>query len=117
MPRVRAVDDLEGVANRLKASLEAARHATTEMKALAGSPEALAGAVSYLRLIVDLAGGWMLAKGAVAASRRMHEDAADDEWLRGKITLARFFADQVLTASAGLAEAALAGAGDLKIAL
>ncbi len=52
----------------------------------------LAGATAYLKLMGDTTGGWMLAKGALAASRR----DTDDAHRRTKIALAHIFAESVL---------------------
>ena len=72
---------------------------------------ALAGATAYLKLLGDLTGGWMLAKGALAASKQTDDDA--DQWWQTRIGLARVFAEQVLAQTPGLAAGVTAGAIDL----
>jgi len=75
-----------------------------------------AGATAYLKLMGDVVGGWMLAKGALAASRRLADGEGPRDWLQAKIALARLYADQVLSQAPGLAEAVAAGDADLKAA-
>jgi alkylation response protein AidB-like acyl-CoA dehydrogenase len=66
---------------------------------------ALAGASPYLALFGTVAGGWSLARQAQAAARRLaaEEGDIDRQHLDGKIAVARFFADNLLPAAAGLA--------------
>ena len=70
---------------------------------LASNPEAaMAGAAPYLRLFGLAAGGTYLARGALLAVREGgHAD---------KIALARFFAENLMTASGGLKETVIGGA-------
>jgi hypothetical protein len=97
---------LADVSARLDAGVKAVETATAWIAPRRGAPDALAGATAYLRLVGDVVGGWMLAKGALAAAGgpEAHRRAA----------LARTYADQVLTGAPGLAEAATAGAGALE---
>jgi alkylation response protein AidB-like acyl-CoA dehydrogenase len=83
----------------LHTSVAACERATDWMISHRGSPDALGAAVTYLKLIGDTVGGWMLAKGADNDARR---------------ALARFYAAQVMTAAAGLADTVEAGASDLQ---
>jgi hypothetical protein len=64
----------------------------------------------YLNLMGDVVGGWMLAKGALAASRM------DDEALAGgKLALARLYGEHVLAGAAGKVAGVTAGAADLEV--
>ncbi|MEJ0041802.1 MAG: acyl-CoA dehydrogenase [Rhizomicrobium sp.] len=102
---------LHAVGARLEAAAGAARTATDWMIARRGQPDALAGATAYLKLLGDLTGGWMLAKGALAAAAHAGDDS--DRWWRTRIGLARVFAEQVLAQAPGLAEGVTQGAADL----
>ncbi|HEY0301513.1 MAG TPA: acyl-CoA dehydrogenase, partial [Rhizomicrobium sp.] len=102
---------LHAVGARLEAAAGATQTATDWMIARRGQPDALAGATAYLKLLGDLTGGWMLAKGALAAAAHKGDDA--DRWWRTRIGLARLFAEQVLAQAPGLAEGVTAGADDL----
>ena len=92
----------------------AAQTATSWMVERRGhaQPDALAGATAYLKLLGDLTGGWMLAKGALAAAKHAPADDAD-QWWQTRIGLARVFAEQVLAQTPGLAAGVTAGAIDL----
>jgi alkylation response protein AidB-like acyl-CoA dehydrogenase len=105
---------LHSIGARLEAAAGAAQTATSWMVERRGhsQPDALAGATAYLKLLGDLTGGWMLAKGALAADARGQDDDAD-QWWQTRIGLARVFADQVLAQTPGLAAGVTAGAIDL----
>jgi hypothetical protein len=105
---------LHTIGTRLEAAAGAAQTATSWMVERRGhaQPDALAGASAYLKLLGDLTGGWMLAKGALAAAA--HAPADDvDQWWQTRIGLARVFAEQVLAQAPGLAAGVTAGAIDL----
>ena len=87
------------LATALHDAIAACERATDWMLANRGTPDALGAATSYLKLMGDTIGGWMLAKGA------------DDEARAG---LARFYAAQVLTGANGLADTVEAGAAGLE---
>jgi alkylation response protein AidB-like acyl-CoA dehydrogenase len=71
--------------------------------ALQSNPEAaMAGATPYLRLFGLAAGGVYLARGALAAAR--------DGGQAQPIAVARFFAENIATAAAGLKDTVVAGA-------
>ena len=61
-----------------------------------GSPDALAGATPFLALAGEVVGGWLLAKGALAAAEGR---AGDQAPLR--ISLAAHFARTVLSQAPG----------------
>lgn len=103
--------DLKGVGLRLEAALDAAAGATAwlvERRAKA-MPDALSGATAYLKLLGDVVGGWMLAKGALAAAGE-----ADAAWAESKRALARVFAESVLAQVPGAAAGVMLGAADLE---
>jgi hypothetical protein len=97
---------LADVAARLSSAIEAVETATSWMRAHRGGTDALAGATTYLKLMGDVVGGWMLAKGALAAA------SGPEAPLRA--ALARLYADQVLSGASGLAQAVMSGAGPLE---
>jgi alkylation response protein AidB-like acyl-CoA dehydrogenase len=74
---------------------------------------ALAGATPYLKQFGNVAGGYYLARGAVAAALAASEPGADKAYLEGRIAIAHFFADTYLTEAVGLAASVTAGAGPL----
>jgi len=98
---------------RLGAAVEDLARATAWLQARLGhEPEAaLAGATPYLRLFALAAGGCMLADEALAALRLAGEADAP-----GRIATVRFFAENIATATGGLATAITEGAGSVAAA-
>jgi alkylation response protein AidB-like acyl-CoA dehydrogenase len=70
----------------------------------------LAGAVPLLELFGIVAGGWQMARAALAAKRRLAEPGCDCDFLNAKLLSARFYADHVLSAAPGLAHTVVQGA-------
>jgi hypothetical protein len=91
---------------RLTEALSGLQTATLWMALmLQSSPEsALASATPYLRLMSLTVGGTYLAKGALA------EDASSP-----RVAIARFFAENILTETAGLSESVQSGAGSVLV--
>jgi alkylation response protein AidB-like acyl-CoA dehydrogenase len=82
--------------------------------AFAQAPErALAVAVPLLRLAGYAIGGWMLAKSAAIAARKLAGGAADTDFLRGKLAAARFYAAHVLPQVGALARIVTDGDGSV----
>ena len=67
----------------------------------------LAAADAYLKLMGDVIGGWMLAKGALAAKARLDAHDGDPAWLQGKLDLYEVYAANIL----GHASSRLAAVG------
>ncbi len=67
-----------------------------------------AGAVPFLRLMGVVAGGWQMARAALAAERMMA--SGDKAFLEAKLATARFYADQVLVQAPGLRDTVVKGA-------
>jgi hypothetical protein len=86
----------------------------TILDAMANSPErAYAVSVPFLKLCGLVMGGWLLAKSADVAARRLAAGDADREFLAGKLASARFYAEQVLPQSGGLARIVGQGAASV----
>ena len=103
------------VARRLETALDAASAATAwliERRARA-MPDALSGATAYLKLLGDVVGGWMLAKGALAAPAAIAAGEGDAGWLGTKLALARLYAEAVLAQVPGQIAGVMIGAADL----
>ncbi|NUN67852.1 acyl-CoA dehydrogenase, partial [Pseudanabaena biceps] len=85
---------------RFAAAIEAVRDATLWLLDRKADPNAaddvLAGADAYLKLMGDVVGGWMLAKGAIEAARRLKAGEGDPAWLEGKLALYEVYAANVL---------------------
>jgi alkylation response protein AidB-like acyl-CoA dehydrogenase len=67
-----------------------------------------AGAVPFLKLMGVVAGGWQMARAALAAERGL--GSADRAFLDAKLATARFYADQVLVQAPGLRDTVVKGA-------
>ncbi len=114
---LKSADDawLHTIGAHLESGLAAVQSATGWLIERRGhaQPDALAGATPYLKLLGDVVGGWMLGKGALAASRRLATGDPDPDYCRTKIGLARVFAEQVLAQAPGLTQAVTQGSVDL----
>ncbi len=73
-----------------------------------------AGATPYLRVLATVVAGVLLARGAAGAQQQLDDGADDDGFLTAKVTVARFFATQIVPTVGGHAAAVTAGAEDLR---
>ena len=76
---------------------------------------AAAVAVPYLELFGTVAGGWLMARAAVIAERRLGEPDADREYLTAKTVTARFYGEHVLAQARGLADTVLGGSATVLV--
>jgi alkylation response protein AidB-like acyl-CoA dehydrogenase len=67
-----------------------------------------AGAVPFLKLMGIVAGGWQMARAALAAERKI--DSGDRDFLAAKIATARFYGDHVLVQAPALRNTVVDGA-------
>ena len=90
----------QSIARQLAAAVEALVSATGWAKqSMAANPAAALGAsVNYMMLAGYVAGGWLMAKAALAAAA----EPAQDDFLRAKITSSAFYAEQILPKAAAL---------------
>jgi 3-(methylthio)propanoyl-CoA dehydrogenase len=81
----------------LDAILRLRKSADAMLAALASSPDrAMAVSVPFMKLCALTIGGWLLARGAAIAGKRLAGGDADREFLEGKLATAQFYATQVL---------------------
>lgn len=96
LPRLYAGKPVE----RFAAAIEAVEDATLWLLDRKADPDAaadvLAAADAYLKLMGDVIGGWMVAKGALAAKARLDAGDGDPAWLQGKLDLYEIYAANVL---------------------
>jgi alkylation response protein AidB-like acyl-CoA dehydrogenase len=71
--------------------------------------EVLAGAVPFLRLAGMVAGGWQMARAALAAQRSLQQESGDPTFMQSKLASARFYALHVLPQASGLAHTVMHG--------
>jgi len=85
---------------RFATAIEAVEDATLWLLDQKADPNAaadvLAAADAYLKLLGDVVGGWMLAKGALAAKTKLDAQDGDPAWLQGKLDLYEVYAANVL---------------------
>ena len=68
------------------------------------------GAVPFLKLFGIVAGGWQMARAALAAKRMLDAGEGAPAFLAAKIVTARFYADHVLSQASGLRYTVVNGA-------
>ncbi|QJE72373.1 acyl-CoA dehydrogenase [Aerophototrophica crusticola] len=97
-------DDLATIGTNLQAAAHAVEQATTWLlEAGKADPVAAAsGAVNYLRMFGVTIGGYLTAKGMMAAVEQQRDPSADHKFLDAKLVTGRFYADQVLPTTLGL---------------
>ncbi len=105
-------ESMAAVAARLREGVGALEQAVRYVVATYGADvrRPSVGAVPFLMLFGTVAGGWQLARAALAASRRLAEGSGEAAFYRAKLVTARFYADHVLTAAPGLARTVVDGA-------
>ncbi len=110
-----AGEDFATIRSGLADARSAMEEATSWLMAhgLADPNDALAGATPYLRMFGQLAGGWLLARLALGARRRLDAGEGDADHLATKVVVARFYAEQLLPVVRAQLGAVTAGAGDL----
>jgi alkylation response protein AidB-like acyl-CoA dehydrogenase len=102
-----ALNDLHGRLERATDDLEQAVAFVVERHPVRPR-DVQAGSVPLLRLFGIVAGGWQLARSALAAQKSLQAEV-DPEFHRRKIGTARFYALHILAQSSGLLQAATAG--------
>jgi hypothetical protein len=84
------------------------------VETFAKDPKAVAAvSVPYLKLFGTVAGGWMMARAAAAASEKLKQPDADQDFLADKIATARFYAEHELPKAIPHAREVVRGAGSV----
>ncbi|MDH4172648.1 MAG: acyl-CoA dehydrogenase [Betaproteobacteria bacterium] len=102
--------DVQAIRAALAAGARAVGESVDFIVAQAGKDPmaAFAGAVPFLKLMGVVAGGWQMARAALAAENSLR--TGDRVFLEAKIATARFYADQVLVQAPGLRDTVVKGA-------
>ncbi|MGE0118384.1 MAG: acyl-CoA dehydrogenase [Dongiaceae bacterium] len=105
-------DDLRAIADQLADGIRSLAEATEWLIETGGASrsKALAGATPYLALVGTAAGGWLLARLALAAYRRPANGTTGSNNLDAKRIVAHFYAANILPQAAALAAAVAGGA-------
>jgi len=101
---------LSSLGVRLSSAVEAVGAAADWLGARRNSAHGLAGATPFLKLMGDVVGGWLLAKGALSCAER----ACDDAYLAARIAVAGHYADTLLAQAPGKVASVTAGAHPLE---
>lgn len=103
-------------ARQLTASIDDARRTSSWLVDNDDVVDKLSGATPYTRLLGTTLCGALLGRNAVAAQKHLAAsdlDADERNFYEGKLVNARFFGEQILPTTAGLAAAVTAGSTDL----
>ncbi len=107
--------DLHHIGERLLAAATALEVSTDWLLNAAknNQEDVLAGATPYLKQFGNVAGGYYLARGAMASALAVNEKGADSAWHESKLAIVKFYADNYLTEAVGLTASVTAGAETL----
>ena len=104
-------DEFAIMSRQFSASLKALTDSTQWLLEKGSETPHTPGAISvnFLMMVGTTLGGWLLAKGALAAQKEI-EDGATDEFFKSKIITARFYAEHILPRSLAYASTVQSGA-------
>lgn len=88
--------NVKAVANRFTVALRSSEEATQWLLGQNDATLPAATSVEFLMMHGRMAGGWMIARSALAAVREKAVDGADLPFLDAKIMLARYYAERML---------------------
>jgi len=103
----------ESIRTALADGLAALREATEWITSREDPNDALAGASPYATMFGTVAGGFYMAKAALAAQRLRVSPNGDAAFYDAKVATARFYAEQILPQARGLLAAATSANGAL----
>ena len=102
--------DIRALKRQFSAGVRAAAECVVFIVGDRDGMAALAGAVPFLKLMGIVAGGWQMARSALAAERKLAGgESADRAFLEAKIATARFYADHVLVQAPALRNTVIEG--------
>ena len=105
---------LSDMAQKLKVEVDRLSEVTLWLgsKMLEGElVDASAGATPYLKMFGQVLGGYYMGKAAILATKKLEETG--DEYYEEKITLSKFYIEQLLPLASGYASSVTAGKDDL----
>ncbi len=86
----------QAISKRLEPAIASAETATEWMLGQNDATLPAASSVEFLMMLGRLAGGWMMARSALAAKALLDAGDSDAEYLGAKIILARYYAERML---------------------
>jgi len=107
----RSEDSIAAIRRHFAAAVDALDNATQWLldNGTKSTVDALAAASHYLRLFGIVAGGSMLARAALHCATKIEAGTGDPRRLNDKVTIARFYAEQILPQTTGLATTVATG--------
>jgi hypothetical protein len=107
--------DIQALRSHLSAGAQAVSESVDFILSMASKDPnaAFAGAVPFLKLMGVVAGGWQLARAALAAEKKLAANDGDAQFYAAKLSTARFFGDHVLSQAPGLAITVTSGAASI----
>src|SRR5947207_14589864 len=100
--------DINALRAQLAQGVQAVSDAVSYLVETKDPRATFAGAVPFLKLMGIVAGGWQMARAALAAEKNL--GSGDKDFLQAKITTARFYGDQVLVQAPALRDTVVKGA-------
>jgi alkylation response protein AidB-like acyl-CoA dehydrogenase len=88
--------ELKSISKRFAPAIQAAESATEWLLGQNDATLPAATSVEYLMMQGRLAGGWMMARSALAALAASQDSAADHDYLQARIAMARYYAERTL---------------------
>lgn len=95
---LKALDDadIQAIVRRMEPAIAAAENATAWLLEQKDASLSAAVSVEFLMMQGRLAGGWMIARGALAAAGLRQAADADADYLNARIVVARYYAEHTL---------------------
>jgi len=100
--------DIKALRTQLAQGVQAVGDAVNFLVETKDARATFAGAVPFLKLMGIVAGGWQMARAALAAEKNL--GSGDKDFLQAKISTARFYGDQVLVHAPALRDTVVKGA-------
>ncbi|HEX6321549.1 MAG TPA: acyl-CoA dehydrogenase [Burkholderiales bacterium] len=104
-----AAPGLESLRRQLAGGVQAVSDCVEFIVAEKNPLSTFAGAVPFLRLMGIVAGGWQMARAALAARKKLDAGSGDKSFLEAKLATARFYGDHVLVQAPGLRDTVVKG--------
>jgi len=101
--------DLDPIRKNLAAGVQALSESIDYIVGEKNPSGPFAGAVPFLRLMGIVAGGWQMARAALAAKKVLGEGRGEESFLRAKLSTARFYADHLLVQAPALRDTVVKG--------
>ena len=89
-------DEFKAIVKRFEPAVDAAETATQWLLGQNDATLPAATSVEYLMMQGRLAGGWMMARSALAAQALLNAGDSDSDYLNAKILLTRYYAERML---------------------